>query len=144
MKFLLHNNSISINVAGLAVVLGIFLNHFIRYFSRAPNTIPDRPKVTPTISFGKLWIFFLKPARGSTLQPLNNITYVQRSHTWSLLTTPLSIFISFKSQICLKRSRNLFWISPSKTLYLYFLTQTMWAVSRDTLWLPISCSLLKR
>ena len=55
--------------------------------------------------------------------------------TWSLLTTPLSIFTSSVSQICRIKSRHLNFISPCSTWYRYFVTQTMCAVSLVTLWL---------
>src|ERR1044071_3663847 len=53
--------------------------------------------------------------------------------TWSLLTTPLSILTSSVSQICTIKSRHLTFISPCSTWYLYFVTQTMCAVSLVTL-----------
>ncbi len=55
--------------------------------------------------------------------------------TWSLLTTPFSIFTSSVSQICTIKSRHLTLISPCSTWYRYFVTQTIWAVSLVTLWL---------
>ena len=55
--------------------------------------------------------------------------------TWSLLTTPLSILTSSVSQICTIKSRHLTLISPCSTWYRYFVTQTICAVRRVTLWL---------
>ena len=78
MKFLLQNNCIGINVARLTVVFKVFLDHLIRYVSRTPNTIPNRPEVTAPISLRKLWVLFLKPAGSTPLQPLDNVTNVQR------------------------------------------------------------------
>ena len=78
MKFLFQNNSISINVARLAVVLKVFLHHFIRYVAGAPNAITNCPKVPAPISLRKFWVFFLQPAGRSTLQAFNYIANVQR------------------------------------------------------------------
>lgn len=52
--------------------------------------------------------------------------------TWSLLTTHLRIRISSASQIWMMSSLHLVWISHLRTWYLYFVTQTMWAVMRVT------------
>jgi hypothetical protein len=78
MKFLLQNNSVSINVAKFTVRLKVFLNYFICYVARAPNTIPNRPKVSPPISLRKFWLRFLQPAGRSTFQAFNNVANVQR------------------------------------------------------------------
>jgi hypothetical protein len=52
--------------------------------------------------------------------------------TWSELTTPDSMIISYASQICLISVLHLLFSSPSRTLYRYFVTQTMCAVSLET------------
>jgi hypothetical protein len=88
MKFLLQNNSISINVARFTVVLKVFLNHFIRYVARTPNTIPNRPKVPTPISLRKFWVLFLQPPRRSTFQAFNNIANVQR---WSVFDVDMHV-----------------------------------------------------
>ena len=91
MKFLLQNNSISINVARLAMMLKIFLNHFVRYVACTPNTVPNCPKMSTPISLRKLWVFLLQSARSSSFQSLYDITYVQR---WSVLNVNMHMIFA--------------------------------------------------
>ena len=78
MKFLFQNNRIGFSIAWLAMMFKICFYHLIGYVARTPNTISNCPKMPAPISLGKGWVFFLQPARGSALQPLNYITYVQQ------------------------------------------------------------------
>ena len=82
MKFLFQDNRISLHVSRLAVMLKIFLYHFICYVACTPYAITNSPKMPAPISLGKCWIFLLQSSRGSTLQSLYNITYIKR---WTVL-----------------------------------------------------------
>lgn len=75
MKFLLKDDVIIIKVAGFAVVLKIFLHHFIRYITSTPHTIANCPKMLSPVPFVQFWKLFLKTARATTFQPLNKIAY---------------------------------------------------------------------
>jgi hypothetical protein len=148
MKFLLQNNSVSINVARFTVMLKVFLNHFICDVACTPYPIAQkcRPQyLLESSGYSSCNLRDVRPFKRFTMSLMfSDGLYSMWICTWSLLTTPLSILTSSESQICFTSSRHLFWISPSKTLYLYFVTQTMWAVSQDTVWLPIRCSLLTK
>ena len=88
MKFLLQNNSVSINVARFTVMLKVFFNHFICYVACTPYTIPNRPKVSPPISLRKFWVLFLQPAGRSTFQAFYNVANVQR---WSVFDVDMHV-----------------------------------------------------
>ena len=92
MKFLLQNNCIGVHVAKHSVVLKIFFDHFIGNVTCAPDPVPDRPKVTSPVPFGKCWVFFLQPTRSAPFQPFNNITYVQR---WPVLDMDMYMVFTY-------------------------------------------------
>ena len=146
MKFLFQYNIIRIKVTWLSMMFEIFFNHFISNVACTPHPISYRPKMSTPIPLHKLWVFFLHLL---DVLPFNRLTksliasdgrYSTCIWTWSLLTTPFKILTSSASHICLTKSLHLFWISPSRTLYRYFVTHTICTVSQDTVWLPVLIS----
>ncbi len=91
MKFLLQNNSISINIARLAMVLKVFLNHVVRYVASTPNTVPNSPEMPPPVSLRKLWVLLLQPAGRSSFQSLYDITNVER---WSVFNVDMHMIFA--------------------------------------------------
>ena len=62
--------------------------------------------------------------------------------TWSLLTTPFSIRTSSASHIWISSFRHLFWVSPVRTGYRYFVTHTKWTVNLVTVCPERLCSFI--
>ena len=115
MKFLFQNNRIGFHITWLTMVLKIFLYHFICYVSRTPNPISDSPKMPAPISFRKLRVFLLQSSRRPSLQPFNNITYIQRG---TILNMDMHMILAdnpFK-YFNILRVTNLFNKIPTSTL----------------------------
>ena len=112
------------------VMLRIFLDHFIGYFTRTPGTVADRPKMTAP--------YFLCTAGNSCWRrpedrPFNFFTktlkeggYSTWTWIWSLLTTPFRIRTFSESHIPESRFRQRYLKSPWRIVYLYFVAQTIW------------------
>ena len=73
MEFLFNYKILLTLVIYPAMMLKVFLHHFIRYITCAPCSIAYCPKVTAVIPFSKPWIFFLKSAGTPPLQTLHQI-----------------------------------------------------------------------
>ena len=137
MKFLFQNNRIGFSIAWLAMMFKIFFYHLIGYVARTPNTISNCPKMPTPISLGKGWVFFLQPARGSALQPLNYITYVQRGAVLNMDMHMILANNSFQYFNILRITNLLNQVSTS-LLYIPFqnfisiFCNPMWAVSQET------------